>query len=170
MNNITYVSEDSIVSNITDISKLPYTAVKQMVGYVYDELIGIMLSRKSIRIRGVGHLIVRRHKDGEWVCYVHSKPISNSKNTVTSKELVKTLATKYPMCPSPRTTYTSIWGLFCDIVREHLSRREAIKFRDIGQLQPRGSKPSESEFILSPLSQSKLEQQVFAEQLQNIDD
>jgi hypothetical protein len=129
-----------------------------------------MIEKKGIRIRGVGLLLIRKTYNGEWAGFLQKKPAAKSDGEyIKHSDFIKLLADKYSICDDPILTYTSVWDLLCNVIKARLDLGFNVAIRDIGTLQHRGARSTAYKWVISPLTQARIEQHIFGNSLISVD-
>lgn len=156
---------NDILNDIVSISKSSYSEMDTLLKSIYDNLETLILGRKSVRIRGVGHLIVRKKDTGEWAGYVRKRPLEvDSEVHVKHGEFINQISSR-DLDPNAWQKYAAAWDLFCDVVSARLRHGYNINIKNVGMIAPKRRKDKTLRWYITPLTQARIEQQILSESL-----
>ena len=152
-------SEAELVGDLINICGLPPTFVSETVGNIMEYMADMFSNGKSIRIKGIGLLTIKKTNNHNWVGGVDRfLTRAGGVDILKRKDIIKYLAGNYKRCDDPVTTYESFWETLADVIKDRLDNGYEVPIRDVGTIIPGTRGAKNATWYISPLAQCRLVQ------------
>ena len=164
-------AEDSMVADIVEAHGWGYDSTKEAVEKILDILEYFTINRMSVRIQGVGHLMVRKTENGKWIGRVNRRPLNPVEERVVKQDKLISMITAKCSHPDNLLKHCEeVWRAFSDLVADRLRNGRSVRIRNLGTIYPKHRCSNNLKWHITHTTQARISHQAFTETLVDVKD